>query len=137
MKLGVGGHEGESFDLGLGDQNAVERVAVVKGQCMQMQAMRGENRKYLHAGLLQMGLKEQVRSGRQFQFAQADFYADLAETDGADDKKIFLVTQQGLLSRRKSFGFVEHPKKDVGVEEDVHWRFFFLACFPSGKIGPL
>ena len=90
---GVGGHKGEFFDLGLGDEDAVEGVAMVEGEFMGVQRVCHGERQRLD--ILQAHLRGDEQVGREGQgkFAEGILDADLPGTDGAEEQDIVRVLQ--------------------------------------------
>src|SRR5512135_870357 len=101
---------------GLGDEQAVERIAVVIGQLMHGQGVRDGDRQR----------QEAIGDHRRFQIvwcvelARASLDGDLPSDSGADIDDVFAVSNRASCGVRQELRIVQPPEEDVGVEEQHH-----------------
>src|SRR6266498_1907486 len=116
----IGAEDRQSLDLGLRDEQPVERVAVLLGQRRDVQGVAMEDWKRDDAGPSHQVRHDVLGSVRQPQLPQRVLDRDLP---GARRRKQQLVVRGGdeLPGRGgEPFRRREHPQPHLGVEEDSH-----------------
>src|SRR3954468_122140 len=121
VQLAVGADQGKTLDLGLCDQKAVERIAVVHRQRSHPIGMSGGDRQEVDAGPFQ--LLKQVR--RSFELAEAALDRDLPDDDRTDHNPVAFGGDRLPCPLADLVRVPGHPPEDdVSVEQEVQ------GCMP-------
>ena len=125
----VGGEEGEAVVDGVGDEEAVEGIAMECGEFFEgvdgvvVEAMVVESKRGDGGG------DGDARWLRQGEFAEAVFDLDFPRGCLVQTKGVGGIFQHVAYFVRKPMLFVGHPKESAGVEEEGHeggkWRMEF------------
>jgi len=92
--LGVGGDDGQTLDLALGDEDAVEGIAVVEGQADNVQGVSYRDRQICDGVEHQLLLNEPRRLSRQFQFPHLCLENDFPGAGRAQEELVACIQEQ-------------------------------------------
>ena len=94
LEYGVGGHDGHDFDAGLGNDHAVERVAMMQRQLMGLQSVCHVKRQRQDALDFHLLRDEYVRGGHEREFFDGVFDADFPDACGAQEELIVRIDEK-------------------------------------------
>ena len=125
---GITGDEDEPLGLGLGNQHAVERIAVMRRKGARLLCMMERNGQRLEPLCPELGLE----IVRRLQLPMCTLDGDLPAADHTDEYLVSGVLDSGAGGTAQLFGFGERPQDGVGVQKQAQsYRFSSGSTFES------
>jgi len=123
MKLGVPGEEGHFFSQTLGDENAVERVTMMKGKVNRATDMGPRDGKWFCDFLIDPLFSEALESAQKLEFFKGDLDSELPKCGFADPQFVLWIFQCSACCWRKGRVLVSMPEKGMAIDQEFHCMY--------------
>jgi hypothetical protein len=117
--LSVRGDQGDAFDRGLGDEQAVDWVFVEQGKHLHGDRVVAGDREFDIAVFDQISAKDRRVEEKVFAPKSA-LDGDLPDAERAEVEIVLGVSQKGESSLGESLGMIGRPEEDMRIGEDPH-----------------